>query len=208
MRAAVLVPIKDFRRAKQRLSSVLSPDQRNEAARQMAAHVLAVAAPYEVFVVCDDPGVADFARDHQAQVLWQPNVGLNGAIDEAVRHIASRADRILIAHSDLPLAVSFADVMDTEGVAAVTDRHGRGTNVMALPTSFPFTFRFGSGSFAAHQAEARRHRHIFQIVEDPRLSWDVDTPEDLHHPDVKEFFSWLPTSPDNPHSQTDQTSRR
>lgn len=192
MRVAVLVPIKDFRLAKQRLASLLSPDERIELARRMATHVIGAAAPYDVFVVCDDHDVAAFAKDLDAEVLWRPEIGLNGAIREGVQHIGRTAERVLIAHSDLPLAHSFEAVMDTEGVAIVPDRHGRGTNVIALPTNTPFSFHFGSGSCLAHQHEANRHGLIVRQVVDERLGWDVDTPEDLEHPDLQEFIAWLP----------------
>ena len=192
MRVAVLVPIKDFRQAKQRLAPVLSPDERIELARRMATRVITAAAPYDVFVVCDDHDVAAFAKDLDAEVLWRPNLGLNGAISEGVQHIGRTAERLLIAHSDLPLARSFDEVMDTEDVAIVPDRHGRGTNVIALPASRSFSFHFGTGSYRAHQREAALHGLVVHHIVDRRLGWDVDMPEDLDHPDLQEFLAWLP----------------
>jgi 2-phospho-L-lactate/phosphoenolpyruvate guanylyltransferase len=199
MRVAVLVPIKDFRQAKQRLAPVLSPDERVELARRMATHVITAAAPYDVFVVCDDDDVAAFAKNLDAEVLWRPDLGLNGAIREGVQHIGRAAERVLIAHSDLPLAHSFEAVMDTDGVAIVPDRHGRGTNVIALPASSPFSFHFGTGSYLAHQREASRRRLVVHHIVDKRLGWDVDTPDDLDHPDLQEFLAWLP--PRSPHKE-------
>ena len=188
MCAAVLVPIKDFRQAKQRLAPVLSVDERIELARRMAAHVLTVASPFDVYVVCDDHDVAALAKEHHAEVLWCPSLGLNGAIAQGVRHIERTASRVLIAHTDLPLASSFAHVMDTPGVAIVADRHGRGTNVMALPTASQFVFHYGPGSFAAHQLEATRCGLTVQTIVDDHLAWDVDNPEDLRHPGLSNFL--------------------
>jgi 2-phospho-L-lactate/phosphoenolpyruvate guanylyltransferase len=199
VRAAVVVPIKDFRRAKQRLSSVLTPHERVELARRMATHVITTAAPHDVYVVCDDHEVATFAEGLGAEVLWRPNLGLNGAIEAGVQHIAATADRVLIAHSDLPLARSFASLLDADDVAIVADRHGRGTNAIALPTGTAFTFRFGPGSFAAHRREAARHDLAVTRLQDDGLSWDVDTPDDLAHPDLATFLAWLPKR----HSTTD-----
>jgi 2-phospho-L-lactate/phosphoenolpyruvate guanylyltransferase len=192
MRVAVLVPIKDFRQAKQRLAPVLSPDERIELARRMATNVIRAAAPYDVFVVCDDHDVAAFAKDLDAEVLWRPDLGLNGAIREGVQHIAQMAERVLIAHSDLPLAHSFEKVMDTDGVAIVPDRHRRGTNVIALPAGRSFSFHFGTSSYVAHQQEASRQGLVVHRIFDQRLGWDLDTPDDLDHPDVQEFLAWLP----------------
>ena len=50
----VLIPIKAFHAAKQRLSPDLDPSQRADLARWMAAEVIAAAAPLPVVVVCDD----------------------------------------------------------------------------------------------------------------------------------------------------------
>jgi 2-phospho-L-lactate/phosphoenolpyruvate guanylyltransferase len=192
VRAAVVVPIKDFRRAKQRLSSVLTPAERVELARRMATHVIRIAAPHPVYVVCDDHEVATFAEELGADVLWRPNLGLNGAIAAGVEHLADTADRVLVAHSDLPLARSFASLLHANDVAMVSDRHGRGTNAIALPTGTPFTFRFGPGSFAAHRGEATRQQLAVTHIADHGLSWDVDTPDDLAHPDLITFLAWLP----------------
>jgi 2-phospho-L-lactate/phosphoenolpyruvate guanylyltransferase len=192
VRAAVVVPIKDFRRAKQRLSSVLTPDERIELARRMATHVITIAVPHDVYVVCDDHEVAAFAEALGAEVLWRPNLGLNGAIAAGVEHIADAVDRVVVAHSDLPLARSFVSLLDADDVAIVADRHGRGTNAIALPTGAPFTFRFGPGSFAAHRREAARHDLKVTRIHDDGLSWDVDTPDDLAHSDLATFLAWLP----------------
>lgn len=197
MSAAVLVPIKDFRQAKQRLSPVLSPPERVELARRMATLVLTAAAPFDLFVACDDDNVAAFAEAAGAIVVWCPGLGLNGALDEAYAEIGQHFTRLLIAHSDLPMATTFKTIIDLPDVAIVADRHGRGTNVIALPTRSRFRFRFGAGSFNAHRHEAVSHDMAVHSVNDPLLAWDVDTPLDLVHPDLQEFLSWLPTNPAN-----------
>jgi 2-phospho-L-lactate/phosphoenolpyruvate guanylyltransferase len=208
MRAAVLVPIKDFRHAKQRLAGALAPEHRVRLARLMAARVIAAAHPHDVYVVCDDAHVAAFATEHGARVLWCPDLGLNGAISAGFRQISSAADRVLVAHSDLALATDFEAVIHTEGVAIVADRHGRGTNALALPAATPFIFQFGGGSFAAHQAEAHRLEQPVHVIPDARLAWDVDTPADLTHPDLQELFSWLPTNLANQPSPANHRSPR
>lgn len=52
--SAVLVPVKSFAAAKQRLGSALSDLERRELVRSMAERVLLAAAPLPVAVVCDD----------------------------------------------------------------------------------------------------------------------------------------------------------
>ena len=58
---AVLVPVKAFRDAKGRLSEALSPQERAELSRSMAATVVQAAAPLPVWIVCDDDDVAEWA---------------------------------------------------------------------------------------------------------------------------------------------------
>jgi 2-phospho-L-lactate guanylyltransferase len=61
----------------------------------------------------------------------------------------------------------------------VPDRHGDGSNVLAVPTGAGFSFSYGPGSFDAHRAEARRLELAFEVIDDPDLAWDVDGPDDL-----------------------------
>jgi 2-phospho-L-lactate/phosphoenolpyruvate guanylyltransferase len=200
VRAAVLVPVKDFRAAKKRLSGRLSPSDRQELARRMAARVLAAASPLPVFVVCDDPLVAMWVDEHDATVLWRPSHGLNGAVISGIEALSAEGyDRVVVAHSDLPLAHDLARLAAPPGIVIVPDRHHRGTNVMALPTQSAFQVSYGTGSFERHRAEAQRCGLPLAIEYDAALAWDVDTPDDLNHPDLKEFLAWLPMSPANPH---------
>jgi 2-phospho-L-lactate/phosphoenolpyruvate guanylyltransferase len=198
VRAAVLVPVKDFRSAKQRLAGRLSPAERQELARRMAQCVVAASSPLPVYVVCDDEKVASWADEHDATVLWRPGEGLNGAVASGIEALAAEGyDRVVVAHSDLPLAHDLARFGVGEGVALVTDRHGRGTNVLALPTNTEFQVAYGAGSAARHRAEAVRCHLTLTLHDDAHLAWDVDTPEDLHHSALKEFLAWLPTNPVN-----------
>ncbi|MEZ5177887.1 MAG: hypothetical protein R2746_06270 [Acidimicrobiales bacterium] len=64
----------------------------------------------------------------------------------------------------------------------VPDRRADGTNVIALPTASGFRFRYGPGSFARHQAEARRLGLPVEVRADAALGWDVDVPDDLRLP--------------------------
>jgi 2-phospho-L-lactate/phosphoenolpyruvate guanylyltransferase len=199
VRAAVLVPVKDFRAAKKRLSGRLAPSERQELARRMAARVLAAAAPLPVFVVCDDSAVATWVDEHDATVLWRPAHGLNGAVTSGIEALAAEGfDRVVVAHSDLPLAHDLARFAIPPGVVIVPDRHHRGTNVMALPTQSVFQVAYGTGSFDRHREEAQRCGLPLSIEHDAALAWDVDTADDLNHPELKEFLAWLPTSPANP----------
>jgi 2-phospho-L-lactate guanylyltransferase len=179
----VLVPIKAFARAKLRLAPRLGPVDRARLARAMAARVLAAAAPLPAIVVCDDRDVARFAAAHGARVEYTPNLGLNGAVAEAVRRARGRGvGRVVVSHADLPLAVELPAVADFEGVTLVPDRHRQGTNVASVPTSAPFEWSYGAGSFERHRAEAVRLGLPLRILDAPALAWDVDLPDDMELP--------------------------
>ncbi len=179
-RVAVLVPIKDFADAKFRLAEALSASQRSQIAREMAARVVRAAAPHPVFVVCDDPVVASWAQKRGAEVIDSPVAGLNPSVSYGFAELRAQGfDTVVISHADLPLARTFDGIADFDGVTIVPDRHGGGTNVMAVPTTLDFEFRYGAGSFPAHCDEAANKGAVIRVVAATDLQWDVDTPADL-----------------------------
>lgn len=181
--AAVLVPIKSFAVAKQRLAGPLDASQRRALVEAMAATVLGAAEGLRTAVVCDDEDVRTWAEAHGAEAVWTPGLGLNGAVQAGVQHLARRGvERALVAHADLPLATELAWLAAGNGVTLVPDRHGDGTNVACVPTDAGFRFAYGAGSFAAHRAEAARLGLLLRLVPDRRLGWDVDQPADLEVP--------------------------
>lgn len=184
-RSEVLIPLKSFATAKGRLASVLTPEERSKLARAMAARVVEAAAPLSAWVVCDDDDVAAWARSVGASVVWTPGLGLNGALQAAVEERrAAGTSRVVIAHGDLPFAVDltrFADAAADE-IRIVADRHGTGTNLLSLPTGTAFVFQYGTGSFAAHRAEAQHCGLSVRVDDVAALAWDVDEPDDLDSP--------------------------
>lgn len=174
------MPVKAFADAKRRLGTALSDRERQELVRAMAARVLAAAAPLPVAVVCDDTEVATWARDHGALVVWEPGRGLNGAVEAGIERLAAMGVRtVVVAHGDLPRASGLAAIGDPVGITLVPDRHGDGTNVVALPAGCGFRFSYGPGSFERHCAECRRLALPWRIIRRPALAFDVDWPADL-----------------------------
>ena len=189
MRAAVLVPVKDFRQAKLRLAGVLDGRQRASLAEAMATRVVSAAGPLPVHIVCDDELVAAWAEAMGASVLWRPGLGLNGAVTDGVASLGQLGfDRVVVAHADLPLARALARAAEFPGVTLVPDRRDDGTNVACVPAGSDFTFAYGPGSFRRHVAEALRLGGGLRVVREPRLGWDIDVPDDLLHDDLQEVF--------------------
>lgn len=175
----VVVPIRGFRVGKARLAAVLNEDERAALSRSMATGVLEAAAPLPVIVVTSDDEVRAFALEAGATVLDDPG-SLNGAAHKGVEHARSiGGTRAIIVHADLAKPTPFAWVGEFDGVTIVPDRHGQGTNLLALPTDADFAFAYGEGSRALHEQEARRQGLALRVCIDDDLGWDVDEPQDL-----------------------------
>jgi len=176
----VLIPLKGFGVAKERLAPALDADTRARLARQMADIVVDAAAPLPVAIVTDDAEVARWADSRRARLLWRPSRGLNDAVQSSVSRLAVEGvDRIVVAHGDLPRARGLADIADFDGITLVPDRHEDGTNVLCIPASSAFRFAYGPGSFGLHCAEAARIGLPTRIQRDAALGWDIDHPDDL-----------------------------
>ena len=202
VRAAVVVPVKAFRAAKVRLAGALSPAERERLARAMAAAVIAAADPLPVVVVCDHDGVREWAIEQGAKVLWTPGLGLDGAVSAGVDWVFQQGfEQVIVAHADLPLATDLAEVggaVVDSGAVMVPDRHGDGTNVLALPAGCGFGFAYGYRSFERHRKEADRLGLTVTVLAESDLSWDVDVPADLVLPDGRTIFEVLALDPPAP----------
>lgn len=195
----MLVPVKAFHAAKARLTGVLSGEERARLARWTAERVVAAAGELPVYIACDDDEVAEWATAHGATVLWHPREGLNGAVNASIDALRdARVGHVIVAHGDLPRPIGLATVARPGVVTLVPDRHGDGTNVVALPTSSELRLSYGPGSFRRHLTAAMDAGLRVEVRRDPLLGLDIDTPADLLHPRVVEVLPpWVPTSPDN-----------
>jgi 2-phospho-L-lactate guanylyltransferase len=194
VQAAVVIPVKAFHAAKLRLAPALSPRSRAVLAREMATRVVRAAGPLPVYVVCDDEDVRAWAIEVGATAHWTPGLGLIGAVEAGVDAAAAAgAERVLVAHADLPLATGLGHVVGDDGVLIVPDRWNDGTNVIAVPARSGFRFAYGPGSASRHEAEARRLGLAVQLVDDQVLGWDVDLPGDLQLPSGEDLAAGTPS---------------
>ena len=175
---AILVPLKDFHVAKRRLREGGMAGV-NDVSRSLAERVLAASRPRRVIVACESSEVADFAIARGAEVVESRARGLNEAVANAYRIVSPRFSRIIIAHGDLREPEGLGVFVPLGGVTVFADSHGKGTNVLALPSGIDFNFHFGHDSASAHQREAQRLGLEIRIVFDSPWRFDVDEPEDL-----------------------------
>ena len=177
---AVLIPIKSFNEAKERLSEVLDKSERTILMQKMAENVISSSGSLSIWVVCDDDEVASWAESKNVSVIKVEDPGLNNAVEKGVNTLEEAGfSKVIIAHADLPNADDLQKCAEFEGVTIVQDHKGDGTPVLVIPTSKGFRFSYGPDSFASHTLEAQRLGLPYRQLFDPKLSFDVDEPEDL-----------------------------
>ena len=170
-----VVPLKGAVDRKSRLAPSLDARQRADLSVAMTAHVLGrlTTCPRLAQVWLLSP-----EQPAWSGVRWFPDMG-GGLNVELTRLRGAMAADLLVLHADLPLlaAEDVEAMLATDAKTALApDRHGGGTNALALRWGGDFTFAFGEGSFVKHL----RHAPDAAVVLRPGLQLDVDTPEDLH----------------------------
>jgi len=186
----VLLPFKDPARAKQRLAGHLTPEERQELAWAMFEDVTRTVrgaiTPDQVVVV---------TRGHPAllaeQSSWQvieenQQISESHSVDDSSRLLQQRgASVVLRLPTDIPL-LEPEDVdallnmsLGARSAVIVPSRDGKGTNALLRTPPDAFPSRFGDNSLVLHREEARRHRVELKIVENPRISLDLDEFSDL-----------------------------
>lgn len=183
MRVA-LIPVKELSLAKARLAPVLDEGGRRLLTLAIFRDVLAAAldcpALDGVAVTTRDRDILSLAANRGAQPLPDPG-GLNVALRSASRALAERrATRLVILAADLPLVTpeDIAAVAEAAAEIAIVPSKDGGTNAMALPPG-AIPFRFGPDSAERHVEEAQRAGLRVDRLHLPRLTLDIDTPEDL-----------------------------
>jgi 2-phospho-L-lactate guanylyltransferase len=173
-----VVPLKRFDLAKERLR-VNDATSITELAEHLATRVIASCAPRHTIVLAESDEIADFASQQHCEVLRSDASGLNDAVQRAYGALQSRFERIIIVHGDLRHPEGLGGFDPGAGITVVTDHHGLGTNVMALPTGLDFHFAYGANSAILHQREAERVGCALTVVTDSPWRFDVDEPHDL-----------------------------
>ena len=186
----VIVLIKDFNSAKQRLQPALGPKARRDLAQRNAQLAIrAAAAGDRVLVVAGSEEVAALAEVWGAEVLAEPRQeGQNVAAARGIaKAVEGGADAVLLLSSDLPLVTVAAvrEVLDSAmrldaPVAVAVPAVGRGgTNALYLRPPHAIALHFGSDSLAKFRQEAESRGVEFAIHHSDAMALDLDEPGDL-----------------------------
>jgi len=185
----ILVPIKNLADAKQRLSSILSSEERFALAQAMCEDVLQALANWRdrpaVAVVTSDRFARELAAGFNFEVVADDNSGETNAIEMATAVCRERGEKsTLVVPADIPLidGSELQKVVDSappRGAVLVPDAAGRGTNAAWRSPSDLFPLRFGNDSFLPHSAAAKATGLPCVVLKLPGIARDVDRPEDL-----------------------------
>ncbi len=186
----VVVLVKDFDSAKQRLGPALDPAKRRALARRNATRAIRAAAAGERrLVVAGGDEAAALAVDLGADVLVEPRQeGQNVAAQRGIGHaIEGGAGSVLLLSSDLPLLtkkavrelLDVADRLTAPAVVAVPAAGRGGTNALYLNPPRAIGLHFGADSLSAFRREAQSKGVRFVIHRSAAMALDLDEPADL-----------------------------
>jgi 2-phospho-L-lactate/phosphoenolpyruvate guanylyltransferase len=190
LKATAVLPVKRFAEAKQRLAAGLDAERRQALATAMLADVLeAIGEARSIertVVVSGDPVAQELAAGAGAKVVPDPadEGHVRAALAGIARAVVDGASCVALLPGDCPLLDPreldrLLTGVPERYVAVVPDRHGTGTNALALAPPDAIEPDFGEGSRDRHVAAARAAGIPFEVEELSSLALDVDTPADL-----------------------------
>lgn len=186
-----VVPAKEFRLSKTRLSDVLHDRQRQYLCDAMLRDVLSTLSSCVgiagILVVTRDAEAKKIANEFDAQIVDSPiEIGASAAISAAAKILASEGHSAMLAiMSDLPL-ITCKEISDllTEHASSpaatlVPSRNGFGTNAALCSPPDLVPFRFDGRSLLHNQDISSRNGATVRVKNLDGLGLDIDTSGDL-----------------------------
>jgi 2-phospho-L-lactate guanylyltransferase len=137
-------------------------------------------------VVSSEPLAIELAAEASAELVADPDEGGHSGAARAgvARARELGAGCVVLLPIDCPLLAPrelerLLTGMPERYVGVVPDRHGTGTNALALAPPDAIEPSFGEGSCARHVALAREAGVPYGVEELPSLALDLDTPADV-----------------------------
>jgi 2-phospho-L-lactate guanylyltransferase len=190
MKATVVLPVKRFHAAKQRLGSGLGGEQRRVLAEAMLEDVLeAVSAARmveRVIVVSGDEQARRIAEGSGAELVDDPEDSGHpeAALLGVEAALMAGAEAVALLPGDCPLLNpreldNLLTGLPQPYVAIVPDRHGTGTNALVLSPADAIRPSFGPDSCERHVEAAKAAGVPFGVENLASLALDLDTPADI-----------------------------
>ncbi|KZK78583.1 2-phospho-L-lactate guanylyltransferase [Pseudovibrio sp. W64] len=203
LKTLVVVPVKDFARAKSRLGPDLDANERAIVAANLFAQTIAFlqdaqtrsSTPFDIAVVTSSTTIARTVTDHRLLLILEGQEdGLNCALTTAALWAkAHDYETLCVLPADIA-APDFGEFGRLLGLAGspnslvLCPAHDYGTNVLIVTPPDAISFTYGSSSFLKHQAQAAERGLNCVIAPSSSFSRDIDYMEDLsaHQPRLLE----------------------
>jgi 2-phospho-L-lactate/phosphoenolpyruvate guanylyltransferase len=186
-----IVPARPLEEGKSRLAEALTLAERQRLNQRFFRQTLDVTAAVigreRTLVISRSEELLSIAGSLSFGTLLEVTpYGLNAALTQAADAVRRRgASGVLSVSCDLPFLIpdelrALLDVaQEGDGLAIASDRPGTGTNALVMSPVGAIPYRYGLGSFAAHQEAARAAGLTLNVVRRAGLSFDIDTPDDF-----------------------------
>jgi len=188
---AILIPVKEFQRSKERLAPHLSEEQRAMLAAALCEEFFKVVAQVRgvdrVYVVSKEYKALSLAKQLNWEIVSErEQISESHSVDAASRYCEKHGVSVLLR---LPIDILLATATDIEAIFAaaeeppcaviVPSRDGSGTNALLRSPPTLFESHFGPNSFVLHMQEAKRTGARVKVIRNERIELDVDEAADL-----------------------------
>jgi len=187
---AVIIPIKNLRYAKSRLSTSLTFTERKKFVFSMLMRILKevnkVPEINKIFVVSSDEEILLKVQEYAVPVL-ETGHGLNSALNYGIKAaLEENVSSVLILPGDLPL-ISRNDIkqiyklgiMSQTSVVLAPCKKSDGTNALFLRPPDILIPQFGHRSFYNHMRAAKEKGIMPSVYSSDTIRMDLDEPKDL-----------------------------
>ena len=187
----ILIPVKDLTRAKQRLATLMTQDERSHLAWLMFENTLATVSRAKnvdrIAVVTLYPPAIELAEKYGMELIIETEqISESASVDYGSKEAMKRgATAVLRLPIDLPL-IATSDIetildhdIEAPSAVIVPSRDGTGTNAILRRPPDIFRSHFGAGSLAKHVAEAAAAGAQCRVIDLQRIALDIDDPDDL-----------------------------
>jgi len=191
MRLYSITPVRMLSNGKSRLSSVLSPSQREHLSKTMLSEVLSKIQSSKItkgmLVVSPDQEVIKIASDFGAHgIKEEAEYGVNAAVEKGIEYaLKNRADSIVVLPADLPrlntedLVSLVAAVEEDPTVVMTPSNRLDGTNALLMKPPAVMNLHYDQDSFRSHVLEAIEQNVRLKTVLRNGLMSDLDDQTDL-----------------------------
>lgn len=180
-----IIPVSRFKECKTRLSPFLNEEERENLLKVMLKDVTESVAKYvdNIIIISADDDVLNYGKSLNLKTLKEnENSNLNKALKQAMDYCKSKAKKVIILPSDVPLIgkTNIKMLIDSSKSLnfIIVPSKGGGTNAIIMKPGAIRT-KFGDFSYKEHVNAADRKNLNPQVHDSFFMALDVNTTEDL-----------------------------